>query len=69
MGGLFSQTKQEQPVFNPQPLPEPEPPVAIPETGEGQVTKTKAAVKGGRGGTILAGQMTPANIQKKKILG
>ena len=67
MGGLFSQP--EQPAFQPPPLPEPEPPVAIPETGEAQVTKTRAAVKGGRGSTILTGQMTPQNIKKKKVLG
>ena len=67
MAGIFSQPKQ--PAFNPPALPEPEPPVAMPEKGEAQVTKARAAVKGGRGSTILAGQMTPANILKKKIFG
>ena len=67
MGGLFSQPKQ--PTFNPPTLPEPEPPVAMPEKGDANVIKTGSMIKGGRGGTILAGQMTPANILKKKILG
>ena len=68
MGGLFS--KPKEPEMPPPPEPKiPEPPVAMPETGEAQVTKTKAAVKGGRGGTILAGQMAPQNIRKKKVLG
>ena len=69
MPSVFSKPKEKEPDLPP-PEPEiPEPPVAIPETGEAQVTKTKAAVKGGRGGTILAGQMAPQNIRKKKVLG
>jgi len=67
MGGLFSQPKQQ--TFQPPPLPAPEPPVAIPEMGDANVIKTGSMIKRGRGGTILAGQMTPSNIKKKKILG
>ena len=62
MGGLFSSPKTPEP-------PKPEAPVAIPETGEGDVTQKRSMIKSGRGGTILAGQMAPANIFKKKILG
>ena len=64
MGGLFSKPKIETP-----PLPEPDPPVAIPEKGEGDITKRRTMVKGGRGGTILTGQLSPQNILKKRVLG
>ncbi len=47
----------------------PEPPVGIPETGAGEVTKRKQLIAGGRGRTILAGQLTPANVGKKRIFG
>jgi len=62
MGGLFSSPK------TPPPKP-PDPPVAMPETGEADVTQKRQMIKAGRGGTILAGQMAPSNIFKKKILG
>lgn len=64
MGGLFSRPKIETP-----PLTEPEPPVAIPEKGEAEVTKAGKGIKAGRGGTILAGQLTPERIGKKRVLG
>jgi len=64
MGGIFSQPKMKAP-----PLPPPEPPVGIPETGAGDVTQKRKLIKSGRGGTILAGQLAPANIFKKRILG
>ncbi len=47
----------------------PEPPVGIPETGAGEVTKRRQLIAGGRGRTILAGQLTPANVGRKRILG
>ena len=62
MGGLFSKPKMPAP-------PKPDPPVAIPETGEADVTKNRKMIKAGRGGTVLAGQMTPPNIFKSKVLG
>lgn len=68
MTTVFSKPK-EQEVVPPEPMPPPEPPVAIPETGEGEITKQRTLIKGGRGKTILAGQMTPQNVLKKKILG
>lgn len=61
MGGLFSAPKIKTP-----PLPKPEPPVAMPEKG---VMKQRKTVKAGRGGTIYTGQMAPANIFKKRLLG
>lgn len=64
MGGFFSKPKIETP-----PLPDPEPPVAIPETGEAEITKRGMKIKAGRGGTILAGQLTPTKIGRKEILG
>jgi hypothetical protein len=62
MSGLFSKPKAP-------PIPPPEAPVAIPETGEAEVTKRRSMMQGGRGKTILAGQMAPANIFKKRLLG
>ena len=64
MTGLFSKPKVET-----QPLPEPLPPVAIGEKGEAEITKRGTAIKAGRGGTILAGELTPEKIGKKRILG
>ena len=49
------------------PLADPLPPVGIPETGGGQVTKKRRLILGGRGATILAGQLTPK--VGKRILG
>lgn len=51
----------------PPPVPDPLPPVGIPETGGGQVTKKRRLILGGRGATILAGQLTPK--VGKRILG
>ena len=65
MGGLFARPKE----IEAEPLPEPEPPVAIPEKGKAEVTKKRQLIRGGRGRTILAGQLTPENIGKKRILG
>ena len=47
----------------------PDPPIAMPETGEADATQKHKITKAGRGGTVLAGQMTPSNIFKRKILG
>ncbi len=52
-----------------EPLPPPEPPIAVPEKGEGEVTKQRRLITGGRRGTILAGQLTPTQVGKKRILG
>lgn len=52
-----------------EPLPPPEPPLGVPETGTGEVTRQKHMIRGGRGGTILAGQLTPERVGKKRILG
>lgn len=63
MPGLFSQPKAQKTP----PPPEPEA-LAIPEKGEGEGTKRRAEAKAGRGGTILAGELTP-ETKKKKVLG
>ena len=47
----------------------PKPPVGMPETGEADVTQQRKMIKAGRGGTILAGELAPENIKKKKVLG
>lgn len=52
----------------PPPIPPPEPPIGIPETGGGEVTKRRRLILGGRGRTILAGQLTPSKLGKR-ILG
>jgi hypothetical protein len=61
MSDIFKQPKAEK-------IPEPEPPVAMPEKGEAEVTKRRAGAKTGRGGTILAGELTP-DTKKKRVLG
>ncbi len=61
MSGLFSTPKTPE-------TPPPEPPIALPEKGEADLTKRRPAIKGGRGGTILAGELTP-KTKKKEILG
>ncbi len=61
MPNLFAQPKQPKPA-------KPEPPIALPEKGEADLTKRRPAIKGGRGGTILAGELTP-KTKKKEILG
>ena len=49
------------------PPPLPEPPIGIPETGTGGMARMKKLIRGGRGRTILAGQLTPST--RKKVLG
>ena len=51
-----------------EPLEQPEPPVAIGETGEGDTSKKKMAQQSGGGKSILAGETTP-DTKKKKVLG
>ena len=43
-------------------------PVGVPETGEADVTKKRKAIKSGRGGTILAGDLAPQNTGKARLL-
>ncbi len=50
----------------PDPLPIPDPPIGYGTAGEGARSKKK--FKSGRGGSILAGALTPKNIGKQ-ILG
>lgn len=61
MPGMFSQPRRQK-------AEPPEPPIALPEKGVADLTKRRPAIKGGRGGTILAGELTP-ETRKKKILG
>ena len=61
MGDLFKKPEKEK-------LPDPEPPVAIGETGEGDVSKKKMAQQAGESKTILAGELTPST-KKKRVLG
>ena len=62
--GSFLQGPELPEIPPPEP---PAPPVGIPETGGGQVTKKRRLILGGRGATILAGQLTPK--VGKRILG
>ena len=50
-------------------IEDPEPPVAIGETGEGDISKKRMYQSEGRGKSILAGETTPENTRKKKVLG
>lgn len=56
-------------VPDPLPIPGPLPPIGIPETGGGEATKRRRLILGGRGKTILAGQLTPTKVGKRRILG
>ena len=60
MGDLFKKPEKE-------PLPDPEPPVAIGETGEGDTSKGKMAKQARARKNVLAGELTPKT--KKKVLG
>jgi len=62
MGGMFSSPKVPEP-------PKPEPPVAIPEKGEGDVSQKRKMIKAGRGGTILTGQLGAQNVGRKTLGG
>ena len=50
------------------PLPIPDPPIAYGMEGEGAYSSRRKSIKSGRGGTILAGPLSPGNVGKK-ILG
>ncbi len=63
MSGLFGQPKPQRAE-----KVKPEPPIALPEKGETEVTRQKLRSAAGRGGTILAGELTP-ETRKKNILG
>ena len=62
--GSFLQGPELPEIPPPEP---PAPPIGIPETGGGQVTKKRRLILGGKGATILAGQLTPK--VGKRILG
>jgi hypothetical protein len=49
--------------------PPPEPPPGIPETGEAQAGIDRRKMIGGRGRTILTGELAPSNVGKKGLLG
>ena len=61
MGGIFSKPKE------PDPLPLPEAPVGPGTPGESD-TRNKKLIKSGRGGTIIAGPLSPST-KKKRLLG
>lgn len=65
MSGLFSKPEKSTAP----PPPKPKPPVGIPEKGEADVTEKRKMIKAGRGGTILAGELTPEKTEKARILG
>ena len=50
------------------PLAIPDPPIAYGMEGEGAYSSRRKSIKSGRGGTILAGPLSPGNVGKK-ILG
>ena len=50
------------------PLPIPDAPIAYGMEGEGAFSGKRKSIKSGRGGTILAGPLSPGNVGKK-ILG
>lgn len=62
MGGIFSSPKK------PKPLPPPEPPIAPGSEGQAAEDIRNKNIKAGRGGTILAGPLSP-RTQKKRLLG
>ena len=63
MGGLFSKPK----IPKPEPLPKPDAPIAMGTAGEAETNIKQRLVKAGRGGTILAGPLSPSNIGKKTL--
>ena len=58
--------KQKTPKVPPPPTPEP--PVAQPESGESAFLESEKK-RFGKRKTIIAGQLVPANISKRSILG
>ena len=62
-GDVFGQDAPE-----PDPLPIPDPPIVQGTAGEGSTSRRRKSIKSGRGGSILAGSLTPRNIGKR-ILG
>ena len=66
MSGLFSKPRRRD-SMTPPPA-DPAPPVGVPETGEADVTQKKKAIKAGRGGTILTGDLAPQKTGKARLL-
>jgi hypothetical protein len=64
MGGLFSKQKKVKATPVPAPVPSPE---VSEETGEEAMKK--ALKRGGRGKTILTGNLVPMSTGKKTTLG
>lgn len=65
---VYSATQAKKGVKVPEPPP-PEPPPAIAEVGEAQAGIERKKIQGGRGRTILTGELAPANIGKRGLLG
>ena len=65
MSGLFSKPRRRDTMTEPV---KPEAPIGVPETGEADTTKKRKAIKAGRGGTILTGDLAPQKTGKARLL-
>jgi len=68
MSGLFSKPRRRDSFPPPGSEVKPEAPVGVPETGEAETTKKRKAIKAGRGGTILTGDLAPQKTGKARLL-
>lgn len=48
-------------------LPKPDPPIVQGKEGDATQSRTRKFIKSGRGGSILAGSLTPKNIGKQTL--
>jgi len=63
MGGIFSRPKEPE-------LPKPDPPIAPATTVDEPAVRARPKYVGGsRGRTIIAGDLTPNKLFKRKVLG